>query len=111
MGMTTERPDVIRGLEDVYVKESRLCLVDGIKGRLLYVGYDIRDLAEHSSFEETAYLLWNGRLPRRDELDTIRRALGDERKGPKGIISLPKGPPKAAAPIHAPPPANPAQAR
>ncbi len=101
MGMTTDRPDVIRGLEDVYVKESRLCLVDGIKGRLLYVGYDIRDLAEHSTFEETAYLLWNGRLPRRDELDTIRRALGDERKVPKEIVSLLKGLPKATVPIDA----------
>ncbi len=87
MGMTN-KPEIVRGLEDVYVKESRLCFVDGEKGRLLYVGYDIRDLAEHSTFEETAFLLWNLRLPRRDELDTIRRALAEERKVPKDLYAL-----------------------
>lgn len=101
MGATVDRPEIVRGLEDVYVKESRLCLVDGTKGRLLYVGYDIRDLAERSTFEETAYLLWNQRLPRRDELDTIRRAIGEERKVPKEILGLVKHLPKATVPIDA----------
>ncbi len=45
------RPKIDKGLDDVYVKESSICLVDGVKGRLLYRGWDIRDLAEHSSFE------------------------------------------------------------
>src|SRR2546427_3289778 len=98
---TATNPDIVLGLEDVYVKESRICLVDGEKGRLLYVGYDIRDLAEHSSFEETSYLLWNQRLPRRDELDTTTRALGEERKVPKGIFDLLKRLPKTAVPIDA----------
>lgn len=101
MGATVDRPEIIRGLEDVYVKESQLCLVDGEKGRLRYVGYDIRDLAERSSFEETAYLLWNLRLPRRDELDRIRRAMGEERKVPKEILGLVKRLPKATVPIDA----------
>jgi 2-methylcitrate synthase len=55
------------GLEDVVAGTSSVCLVDGIEGRLLYRGYDIRDLAEQSTFSEVAYLLWYGRLPGKKE--------------------------------------------
>ncbi len=58
---------VYKGLEDVVVAESRICLVDGKLGRLVYRGYDITDLAANSNFEETAYLVWHGRLPKKDE--------------------------------------------
>jgi citrate synthase len=51
------------GLADVIACNSSICLVDGDNCRLLYRGYDIVDLAEHSTFEEVAYLLWYGRLP------------------------------------------------
>lgn len=51
------------GLADVTACNSSICLVDGDNCRLLYRGYDIVDLAEHSTFEEVAYLLWYGRLP------------------------------------------------
>lgn len=51
------------GLEDVVACSSSICLVDGVACRLLYHGYDIVDLAAHSTFEEVAYLLWYGRLP------------------------------------------------
>ena len=101
MGMTVERPAILKGLEDVYVKESKLCLVDGIKGRLLYVGYDIRDLAVHSSFEETCYLLWNLRLPLRSDLETTRRAIGEERKVPPDVFALLRKLPKTTAPLDA----------
>jgi citrate synthase len=101
LDVTTQSPEIVLGLEDVYVKESRLCLVDGEKGRLLYVGYDIRDLAEHSSFEETCFLLWNGRLPREEELPTFRRALAEERKVPKEIFALLRALPRGTVPIDA----------
>ena len=55
------------GLEDVVAGTSSVCLVDGIEGRLLYRGYNIVDLAEHSTFSEVAYLLWYGRLPGKKE--------------------------------------------
>jgi citrate synthase len=51
------------GLKDVVACDSAICLVDGASCRLLYRGYDIVDLVEHSTFEEVAYLLWYGRLP------------------------------------------------
>ena len=101
MGMTTDRPAVQKGLDDVYVKESRICLVDGEKGRLLYVGYDIRDLAEHSSFEETSFLLWHLRLPKSEELEAIRRGIAEERKIPKEIYKYLKLLPRTTAPMDA----------
>ncbi len=59
------------GLEDVVAGDSSICLVDGERGKLIYYGYDVADLAAHSSFEEVAYLLWYGRLPGRIELDAF----------------------------------------
>jgi len=59
-----KEPVVIhKGLDNVYVKESRICFIDGEASKLFYRGYSIDDLAAHSTFEETAYLLIFGRLP------------------------------------------------
>ena len=63
------------GLEDVVVSPSEICFIDGHKGRLIYRGYDVDDLVAHSTFEEVTYLLWQGRLPSRKELDTHLKAL------------------------------------
>ncbi len=51
------------GLAEVVACSSKICFIDGEKGRLLYRGYDVVELAEFSTFEEVAYLLWFGRLP------------------------------------------------
>ncbi len=56
------------GLEDVVVSTSDICFIDGHEGRLVYRGFDVNDLVEHSSFEEVVYLLWHGGLPSRKEL-------------------------------------------
>ena len=48
---------VMEGLEDVVAGNSEICFLDGRQGRLLYRGYDIHDLAAHSTFEEVVYLL------------------------------------------------------
>ena len=53
------------GLEGVVAAESSIGDVDGINGVLIYQGLNIHDLAEHATFEETVYLLWHGRLPKR----------------------------------------------
>jgi len=65
---TKERSAYSPGLEGVIAGESALCLVDEGEAGLLYRGYPIRDLAEHSTFEEVAYLLLFGRLPNQKEL-------------------------------------------
>ena len=76
------------GLEDVVAADSSICYIDGERGVLSYRGIDIHDLADHSSFEEVCYLLWEGRLPRREELDATRRAIGAERPLSPDTIQL-----------------------
>jgi 2-methylcitrate synthase len=76
------------GLEDVVAADSSICYIDGQRGVLSYRGIDIHDLADNSSFEEVCFLLWQGRLPRRDELDETRRALGAERPLSPDTIQL-----------------------
>ena len=56
------------GLEGVPVTQSSICDIDGLKGKLLYRGYEIEELAEKSSFLETAFLLIWGELPTKSEL-------------------------------------------
>jgi citrate synthase len=64
-----KEPVVIhKGLDNVYVSESQICFIDGEASRLFYRGYSIEDLAEHSTFEETAYLLLHGMLPSKNQL-------------------------------------------
>ena len=70
---------IARGLEGVNVTATKLCRIDGIKGELIYSGYDIFDLAEKSTFEEVAFLLWNLRLPTAAELASLKKTLLAER--------------------------------
>jgi citrate synthase len=81
------------GLEDVVVSPSERCFIDGHKGRLIYRGYDVDDLVAHSTFEEVTFLLWQGRLPSRKELDAHLKALAStaHRKLPPTLIAMPKG--------------------
>ncbi len=76
------------GLEDVVAAESAICYIDGERGVLSYRGYDIHDLAENSSFEETCFLLWEGRLPTKAEVAALREGLGREREVSPEILSL-----------------------
>ena len=77
-----------KGLEDVVAGKSSICYIDGHEGRLLYRGYDIVDLAPHSSYEETTYLLWNGRLPLANELRDFSADLASKRALPKDVNSI-----------------------
>lgn len=74
-----------RGLEDVVVTTSAITFIDGRQGRLIYRGYDIRELARFSTFEETAYLLWYGHLPKPVELNELSRKLAALRELPSGV--------------------------
>lgn len=89
------------GLRDVVAAPSSICFIDGEQGILIYSGYNIHDLAEHSTFEEVVFLLWNGRLPKRDELDELDAQLKAQRALPAGIIAMIKAFPKGAVPMDA----------
>ncbi|MFL5381208.1 MAG: citrate/2-methylcitrate synthase [Longimicrobiaceae bacterium] len=64
-----------KGLEGVVVGQSRLSDINGEVGELIYAGYEIDDLARNTTFEEVCYLLWNGELPNREQLDAFSREL------------------------------------
>src|SRR5262245_59448393 len=89
------------GLRDVVAAPSSICYIDGEKGILIYSGYNIHELAENSTFEEVTFLLWNGRLPRRAELDELNAQLVANRAVPPEIISMIKAFPKSAVPMDA----------
>jgi citrate synthase len=89
------------GLRDVVAAPSSICFIDGEQGILNYSGYNIHQLAEHSTFEEVVYLLWNGRLPKRRELDELNSALAANRKLPVELIALIKSFPRDVVPMDA----------
>jgi 2-methylcitrate synthase len=64
-----------KGLEGVVAAQTKISDVDGQRGKLMYAGYDIADLAAHSGFEETVYLLHHLELPTRAQLDQINADL------------------------------------
>src|SRR2546428_9031256 len=78
------------GLEDIVVSTSDICFIDGREGRLVYRGYDVNDLVEHSSFEEVIFLLWHGGLPSQKELVAHTQALSapPNPHPPPGLVSL-----------------------
>jgi citrate synthase len=93
---TTTAP---KGLEGVVATNSSICYIDGDRGILAYRGIDIHELADNSSFEETCYLLWFGRLPKRDELQDLEQKLAEERKLDPAIIDFLRRVPKTALPM------------
>jgi citrate synthase len=72
--------EIARGLEGINVTATKLCRIDGQKGELVYAGYDIYELAEKSTFEEVCFLLWNNRLPTKDEFTELDARLKSQRK-------------------------------
>ncbi len=78
---------------------SGICYIDGEQGVLAYRGIDIHELADHSTFEETCFLLWNGTLPSRGQLDELREHLAKERKLDPAIINLLRTAPRSALPM------------
>ncbi len=66
------------GLEDIVAGTSSICFIDGIQGRLVYRGYDIKDLV-NGSFEETLFLLWRGKLPTATQLKEFNEELVSHR--------------------------------
>ena len=70
---TTALP--IKGLEGIIATKSSICWIDGAAGILSYRGIDIHELADHSTFEETTYLLWFGVLPTASQLADFSKEL------------------------------------
>jgi len=87
------------GLRNIEVADTKICSIDGENGKLIYRGYDILDLVNHSSYEETAYLLLFGELPTTDQLKDFNRRLIEARGLPEPLIKNLKNRPKRAQPM------------
>ena len=94
-------PEVKAGLEGIAVGATAISDVDGIAGKLIYRGIDIHELATRSTFEETAYLIWYGKLPTRAQLAEIKAQLAGEAKVSPGVIDELRRLPKGVAPMDA----------
>ena len=88
-----------KGLEGIVAANSGICFIDGEAGVLAYRGIDIHELAERSCFEETTYLLWNGRLPSELELREFSSQLALARSLDQRIIDLLRTFPTSATPM------------
>ncbi|MGI9012907.1 MAG: citrate/2-methylcitrate synthase [Phycisphaerales bacterium] len=89
------------GLVNTIAAETKMSFIDGEKGILEYVGVDIDSLARNSTFEESVWLLWNGRLPKKAELETFTKSVRAEYEVPSAVYDLLKTVPKNATPMHA----------
>jgi citrate synthase len=87
------------GLRNIEVADTKICSIDGENGKLIYRGYDIFDLVNHSTFEETSYLLLFGDLPDKDNLRDFSEHLSGARDLPRSIIENMKNRAKSARPM------------
>ena len=76
------------GLEGIIAGKTSICEIDPEKATLTYRGYDIRDLAVNSTYEETAYLLLYGELPTAEKLKVFSDTLRSERGVPDEVVDL-----------------------
>ena len=88
MTETAEAIKIHRGLRGVYFDRSPCTFIDGKAGELRYRGYSIHDLAENSTFEETAWLLLYGDLPTAQELAGFDAQLKSARKLPAPVLDI-----------------------
>lgn len=93
-------PTFSKGLEGIVAAETNISFIDGEKGVLEYVGIPIGALAEHSTFEETVFLLWNLRLPRTGELAEFTSAIKARYDLDPYIENLITSMPRTAQPMH-----------
>jgi 2-methylcitrate synthase/citrate synthase II len=97
--VTEKYPNYSPGLEGVIAGISTISEIDAEHSRLEYRGYNVHDLAERGSFEETAYLLLYEKLPNQAELDSFRKKLAEEREVPSQVYDALKAMPKTSHPM------------
>lgn len=98
-----ESPDKVaaRGLKGIVAADTTICDVDGDLGKLIYRGYNIHQLADHSTFEEVAYLLFKGELPKADQLQEFSQHLTKHRALEPELMAFLKTLPRDVPPMTA----------
>ncbi|HSJ50823.1 MAG TPA: citrate/2-methylcitrate synthase [Actinomycetota bacterium] len=74
-----------KGMRDVVAAQTSVSDIDGVNGRLWYVGHPIEEVAEHCSYEEVVHLLHKLRLPTQRQLDELTDFMVEQR-GPTTFI-------------------------
>ena len=98
-GIATKYPNYSPGLEGVPAGISRISEIDSDRSSLQYRGYDVHDLAEFGSYEQTAFLLIHKKLPNEAELEAFKQRLGAERDVPEAVYTALAALPKSAHPM------------
>ena len=93
--------NVDKGLGNTIAADTKLSFIDGSKGVLEYVGFDIDSLARQSTFEETTWLLWHGHLPTAAELELFSQELRGEYSVDPRMLEVIRAIPRTAAPMDA----------
>ena len=86
--MSDGEVELHRGLREIYIDRTQSSFIDGQVGKLLYRGYNIDDLAQHSNFEETIYLVLHGDLPTKSQLEAFDAGLRSQRALPDEVIEI-----------------------
>jgi len=101
-GPTQKQAQAAAGsLKDVIAAPTAICTIDGIEGKLIYRGYSIEDLAANTTFEEVVYLLWEGDLPNKQQLDAFSGRLAHGRALPPVVLDQLRRIPADAHPLAA----------
>src|ERR1051325_5003038 len=79
-------PGAAGSLKDVTAAPTAICTIDGLAGKLIYRGYSIEDLAANTTFAEVIYLLWEGDLPKAEQLQPFTKRLSENRALPEVIL-------------------------
>lgn len=77
-----------RGYSSTAMCKSTITYIDGLKGELMYRGYDIAYLAEHKTFIDVAYLLLNRELPNDQQYDAFKLELKKRSFIHEGMMKL-----------------------
>ncbi|MCC7281267.1 MAG: bifunctional 2-methylcitrate synthase/citrate synthase [Acetobacteraceae bacterium] len=95
----TSGQPIFKGLVGVFADESAVSKVMVETNSLTYRGYPVQDLCEQCSFEEVAWLLWEGELPTRKQLNAFRRAEAAERGISRALVRVIEAFPKKSHPM------------
>src|SRR5688572_8489744 len=90
-----------KGLKGVVAADSAVCDIDGNLGKLMYRGYSIHELAENSTFEEVSYLLLQGELPNKTQLQEFSQQLAQQRNLRPQVVQFLKSLDKNVVPMSA----------
>ncbi len=95
----SQYPYINKGLEGIVAFTTKKSFIDGQAGELIYGGYNINTLAEHATFEEVCFLLWEDRLPTEQELHELNVALQANREVPEMVLNYIRSTNKNAEPM------------